>query len=647
MPDSIADPGLAKRARMEIAGGVAVVAVILGVAFYKWERPADQIDSATPGFIAESQNAAKDAATPPNAKAPLKKGVIVHPSTLRPPQKPRTVTIPGLIKPLNLAPPPLIEYERPTARRPLTKAEILDRRRIRASRLARFSREHTDRRDAVTGALLALEAIPDAKIAAGETTSAPTANPAGTTYRNGAYLDVYRALYAAYLHRREFGVLNGHFRYVRNAIFSHDGARLATVSSDRRARLWDPRTGADIALLKGHDGEVWDAAFSPDDRFLATASFDGVIRIWSTDSGGERAVLKGHGGEVAALAYSPDGRFLVSGSYDGTARIWDTQTFATHAILTGHTDKLRSVGFSPDGASIATVGDDANLHLWDTATGRERLVMRGHSQSIRRVAFSPDGRMLATASADGVARLWNTSDGSSIAVLRGHESWVDFIAFSPDGDSVATASRDKTARLWRTSDGAPLHVLRGHESWVNTVAFSPDGAMLLTGSSDWTARLWRTGDGSSFATLAGHRGELWAAAFGPDGRVAATASADGMARLWAVDPAAQNAQNAPHNGLWTKTTNGRLSVSVYPDGAARIVDASSGADIATLPGPAKHAAFSPDGDYIVVIAPDDTARLYQAFNTLDDLASAIKPVLPRTLTRTERLKFIILPNAGD
>ena len=182
---------------------------------------------------------------------------------------------------------------------------------------------------------------------------------------------------------------------------------------------------------------------------------------------------------------------------------------------------------------------------------------------------------------------------------------------------------------------------------MNTVAFSPDGALLLTGSSDWTARLWRTSDGSAFATLGGHRGELWSAAFGPDGRVAATASADGAARLWAVDPAAQNAQNAPNSGLWTKSTNGRLSVSIYPDGAARVVDAASGADIATLPGLAKHAAFSPDGETIIVIAPDDSARLYQAFNTLDDLATAIKPALPRKLTRADRLKFIILPNAGD
>ncbi|MBL4721239.1 MAG: WD40 repeat domain-containing protein, partial [Alphaproteobacteria bacterium] len=450
------EPGLARRARLEIAGGAAVVIAILGFALYKWERPPESNATPVAGYAHTAPDSTTNTAAGA-AKPSPGKGMIVHPSTTRPSttrppaiqpaQKQRFLTIPGLLKPLNLAPPPLLEYPRATERAPLTEAEILERRRVRALRLARFSREHTARRDAVTGALLALEALPDAKIAA-----RPNAlNNDDIRARNDiVQLAVYRALYAAYLHRREIGVLSGHFRYVRNAVYSHDGARLATVSSDRRTRLWDPRTGAKIALLKGHDGEVWDARFSPDDQFLATASFDGVIRIWNTNSGEEVAVLKGHEAEIASLDYSPDGRFLVSGSYDGAARIWNMETLAIHAVLRGHSAKIRSVAFSPGAGPlrVATAGDDGAARIWDATTGEELAVMRGHRHSIRRLAFSPDGKTLATASADKTARLWNVADGTSHAVLRGHESWVDFIAFSPDGAQVATASRDKTARLW-------------------------------------------------------------------------------------------------------------------------------------------------------------------------------------------------------
>jgi hypothetical protein len=57
--------------------------------------------------------------------------------------------------------------------------------------------------------------------------------------------------------------LMGHTDDVNGASFSADGGRIATASSDYTARVWDARTGQEIAALRGHEGAVNTARHSP------------------------------------------------------------------------------------------------------------------------------------------------------------------------------------------------------------------------------------------------------------------------------------------------------------------------------------------------------------------------------------------------
>jgi len=281
--------------------------------------------------------------------------------------------------------------------------------------------------------------------------------------------------------------LSGHQGAVNGVAFAPDGTLLATASSDKTVRLWNPATGEHVRTFQGHTEGVYGVAFSPDGTLLATASSQNAW-LWDADTGEHLRSLQGHTDDVNAVAFSPDGALLATASGDDTARLWNPATGEHLRTLQGHTEAVWEVAFSPDGTLLATVSHEGAL-LWNAATGEHLRTLQGHTGAFWAVAFSPDGTLLATASNDNTARLWNAATGEHLRTLEGHTQALIKVAFSPDGALLATASGDKTARLWNPATGEHLRTLSGHTGSVLGVAFSPDGTLLATGGDD-TARMW-------------------------------------------------------------------------------------------------------------------------------------------------------------
>ena len=61
--------------------------------------------------------------------------------------------------------------------------------------------------------------------------------------------------------------------------------------------MWNPGTGACVAVLDGHTRAVTSIAYGPGDM-LASCAWDGTIRIWDTAAKECTQVLTGHEGNV-------------------------------------------------------------------------------------------------------------------------------------------------------------------------------------------------------------------------------------------------------------------------------------------------------------------------------------------------------------
>jgi WD40 repeat protein len=449
-----------------------------------------------------------------------------------------------------------------------------------------------DAGDATNGLLLALEALTDPDSDEEWRRTRPFWQPAQV------------ALDSALRALKERLIITGHTGSVFSVVVTPDGTRIVSGSEDRSARVWDARTGTELAVLKGHIAPISSVAVTSDGARIVTGSVDGTARIWDAATGAELAVLKGHVGEISGVAVTPDGARIITSSKDNTAKVWDAKTGAELGTLRGHSADVSSVAVSPDGKSIVTGSFDGTARIWDSKTGAELSVLQGHRWPVTSVCITPDGSRVVTGSADGTAQLWDFDTGAELLTLKGAAT-IRSVTVSPDASTIITGSATDSGygvvSLWDAKTGQELARRRIRAAGVLSVAVTPDGAHLVGGYSDGTIRIWDANPDTGAVRLRAH---ISALAVTPDSTRIVTGSNDGTARIWQIKTGAELAVLKGHTGPV-------LSVAVTPDGArvvtasedktARIWDAKTGAQLAVLTDPIPVATVTR-----LAVTPDST-----------------------------------------
>jgi WD40 repeat protein len=407
-----------------------------------------------------------------------------------------------------------------------------------------------------------------------------------------------------------------HDDYCMGLDYSPDGRRIATVSIDTTARLWDATTGEALMALR-HDAQVETARFSPDGQLLVTGGRDKSARLWNARTGQLLAEPIRQEHTVLDADVGAGGLRATTISETDTAWLWDVRLLQPWVVLRRLNLNAEYARFSPDGRKLVVVKESETIRVWDAQSGQFLTPVLRHSQgTILDAQFSPDGRRLATTAEDRLIKTWDAETGTPLTPGWPLPRTARFIRFSPDGTRLAAASGDGIARLLDSESGQVLFEL-AHADPVRSVEFSRDGRLLVTASADGTARIWSTATGQPKGPPLQHEAEVCWAEFDRGGRRVATASRDKTARVWSVESGRMLTPPLAHADELEETDSVTFSpndawVATASGNAVQVWDAATGQTV-TPPlrqgGLVRRIQFSPIGSKLLIASRDGVARL--------------------------------------
>lgn len=220
--------------------------------------------------------------------------------------------------------------------------------------------------------------------------------------------------------------LSGHTNMLNALIFSPDGSKLYSGSSDGSVIIWDisgkmidsfQPTGANDL-----PGEMLGLGISPDGKTLITIPFDGNAKAWdllSYQKVGEYegSILGSYNG--AKAIFSPDGQFMVIGlaAGPGSASMWRVSD--SSKLWTG--GFFADFDFSPDNRYFAhgqPTEDNSAQIIISSPDGQEILqTLTTEGLPLGSLFFSPDSSKLVVPVVNGI-EVWNVNDGTLLKSYR-------------------------------------------------------------------------------------------------------------------------------------------------------------------------------------------------------------------------------------
>jgi len=307
---------------------------------------------------------------------------------------------------------------------------------------------------------------------------------------------------------------------------------VAVCTSEGIVRVRDIFTGRDVRCWQCVEpmSKIECAVFSPDGALVATGLCAGTVRVWITDTGEHIFTLQGPQSPITGIAFSSNGRLAAAFSGPVTIHMWDIRTGLTIGCpleindLIGPT-QIKSLAISPDGTVLAVGSFTHRIDYYDLDAPVQTFNMQEGDCFNSSLALSPDGLHLAVARHDNIC-LWDRRTQQQAATsLHGHSGIIHSISYSPDGMYIASASNDHTIRIWDVGGNgtAPQPLPRLRQTYY--LPLSSHTAIIVSDSDNGSVQVWRRQGGRlKLKSLLRRNDRVLCVAISPNGQLIASAS---------------------------------------------------------------------------------------------------------------------------
>lgn len=284
--------------------------------------------------------------------------------------------------------------------------------------------------------------------------------------------------------------------------------------------VWNRDTHDEEIVLRGYAAGITSAVFTKDGTRVVSGSSDSSVIVWDAASGNILAKFTISGssqspGELIRIkvAVSPDDQKILVAEQNGRIHLLDIATL---------------------GPEEHPVADEAILPIV-----KPNLSNRANSRTP--ILFSPTPSSTAFFSAYGAAiRMWDTTSMSIVSEYHGHAHWVTALCCTLDTNRLISGSKDGNIYIWDTTSKHTLQDATSspleREFCMHLLRISLDKKYIIY-VPDFTSICVRGIYDDRHITYGGHHQEapehiITSLAFSPDGCTVASASSDNIIRIW-------------------------------------------------------------------------------------------------------------------
>jgi WD40 repeat protein len=335
------------------------------------------------------------------------------------------------------------------------------------------------------------------------------------------------------------------------AVLPDGGSLLTPLRRKDTIAKFDLTTGEQGAPFNDEHGwQIMKVVLTADGTRAATVSLDKKVKLWDVSNGKVISTMTDHTERVRYGVFSPSGKYLLTSTNEQwpytrpasvTARIWNGETGEALSDFTVHKDNIQIALFGPNEQVVFTGGKDSNGFLSEVSTGKQihKLPLGG---SLVSAMFHPDGSKILTSSTGHPSPfeergqgdkspkvvVWNPETGKQIINIP--QPTPATAAFSPDGAQIVTACRG-VITWWDATTGEKLETKR--EPLIRTeVVFSRTGRYLVVMLPGEPAELWDTEKRTRIKDL--DVGETYRSFFADDERTFYSFDRAGVFRAWSL-----------------------------------------------------------------------------------------------------------------